>query len=755
VSGPAFLSVELAFGRHQRRWELVTGEPVLITGPNGSGKTTLVDGLLRTIYGFRRRADEERRLYDAREPWEGDDFRSAVRLRTAEGDVLDWSRDHATDEVEVRRDDDSLVFRGVANPGSAGSSDREYWELVEGVFGLATLENYAATAWVGQGELLGTEFGADLLRLAEGGHARLQAALKGIADRHKELTRKPVADGSRRMPRDGRLELDRTERERVRTELAAARTAVRAREATTARLHEVDADIDRLVSGIAELEALHTWLLNRARVDAELVGARQRFDALVELREELDGARREVADAERACAEFESVRGYPADFPARLAELESLWADGERETARRRRAADELGGAVPTARLVAPAAAGALTVIAGAAGTAAGAAWGVIALAAGLLLLVWPVSELVVLRRDRRTAAAERGRADEELARIDRRITELRDGIPDAATLGPTNATERREHFERARRADEQRAAAKRRLAGVMRRVERSPEARELPGRALPHLIADAERRLNACEAELSELEIGAPSGDVGFAASPRAARDAVRERERKLASLRNERERLIVELDRAVRAQACTTRLEREAEEVERRIDEAERTARALRAAWALLRDGYDAFRDHDEARLVGAVTKRLEGLGDPPLGPFRAEGGLGEPTVGLHGRRLGLDSAALSHGQRHLVLLAVRVGAADFLADGGCAAPLIVDEPFTHLDERHAAQVWELLSRVSEHRQVVVTTQERSLLERLGVEPTIRLSAGRLSNSGPPVRPGGETIRSAGATR
>ena len=756
MNGPAFLSVDLAFGRHRCSWDLVTSEPVLITGPNGSGKTTLVDGLLRTVYGFRRRAEDERRLYDARQPWEGGEFRSSVRLRTPDGEVLDWSRDHATDEVTVRREGDGIAFRGVANPGSAGSSDREYWELVGRVFGLATLDDYARTAWIGQGELLGTEFGTDLLRLAEGGHARLQEALKRIADRHKELTREPVSEDGRRMPRDGRLEVDRAELERVRAELAAARSAVRARETTAGRLEVVDADIERLGSEVAELEALHTWLLNRARVEAELVGARQRFDALIDLRDELDEVRRDVADAERACAPFESTSAYPADFPARLSELESLWADRERETDRRRRADEVLDGSplTLTARLAAPAGAGLLAVIAGAAGAIIGAAWGVVALAAGLLLLVWPVSELVVLRRERLTAAGERRRTDEELARVERRIAELQDGIPDAATLGPHSAAERRERFERALKADEERAAAKRRLAEVMRRVERSPEARELPGRTLPHLVADAERRLNACEAELSRLELEMPRSDLEFPASPRAAEDAVRERERRLETRRAERERLIVELDRAARAQSDQARLEREAEELERRIDEAERTARSLRAAWALLRDGYDAFRDHDEARLVRAVTERLEGLGDPPLGPFLTEDGLGQPTVGLHGRRLGLESPALSHGQRHLVLLAVRLGAADFLADGGPAAPLIVDEPFTHLDERHAAQVWELLSRVAEHRQVVVTTQERGLLERLGVEPTITLSRNRVSNSGPPVRPEGET-RSAGAVR
>jgi hypothetical protein len=51
-------------------------------------------------------------------------------------------------------------------------------------------------------------------------------------------------------------------------------------------------------------------------------------------------------------------------------------------------------------------------------------------------------------------------------------------------------------------------------------------------------------------------------------------------------------------------------------------------------------------------------------------------------------------------------------------------------VDEPFTHLDELRSAEVWRLLSRISAERQVIVTTQDRLVLEHLGVEPDIRLS-------------------------
>jgi ABC-type dipeptide/oligopeptide/nickel transport system ATPase subunit len=75
----------------------------------------------------------------------------------------------------------------------------------------------------------------------------------------------------------------------------------------------------------------------------------------------------------------------------------------------------------------------------------------------------------------------------------------------------------------------------------------------------------------------------------------------------------------------------------------------------------------------------------------------------------------------------------MAVRLGSADFLADLEIEPPLLVDEPFAYLDVGRAEEVWSLLCQISQSRQVLVMSQDRLVLEHLGVEPDIQLAVNR----------------------
>ncbi len=91
--------------------------------------------------------------------------------------------------------------------------------------------------------------------------------------------------------------------------------------------------------------------------------------------------------------------------------------------------------------------------------------------------------------------------------------------------------------------------------------------------------------------------------------------------------------------------------------------------------------------------------------------------------------GRTVPLASPPLSYGEWHVALFAIRIGSADFLSDLGVRTPLLVDDPFVHLDPRRAGEIWEVLCRVAGERQVLVTTQDRLILEHLAVRPDLNL--------------------------
>ncbi len=86
-------------------------------------------------------------------------------------------------------------------------------------------------------------------------------------------------------------------------------------------------------------------------------------------------------------------------------------------------------------------------------------------------------------------------------------------------------------------------------------------------------------------------------------------------------------------------------------------------------------------------------------------------------------------LASPPLSYGELHVALFAIRIGSADFLSGLGVRIPLLVDDPFVHLDPIRAGEIWEVLCRVARERQVLVMTQDRLTLEHLGVRPDLNL--------------------------
>ena len=125
---------------------------------------------------------------------------------------------------------------------------------------------------------------------------------------------------------------------------------------------------------------------------------------------------------------------------------------------------------------------------------------------------------------------------------------------------------------------------------------------------------------------------------------------------------------------------------------------------------------------------------------------------GGLEDTRVLVGERTVPIDAPPLSYGQLHTALLSIRMGAADFLAGLGVRLPLLIDDPFVHLDERSAGELWRILIRIGRERQVIVATQDRLLLDHLGIAPDLVLA-----DAAPGISPEGpdETEAQDGRTR
>lgn len=239
----------------------------------------------------------------------------------------------------------------------------------------------------------------------------------------------------------------------------------------------------------------------------------------------------------------------------------------------------------------------------------------------------------------------------------------------------------------------------------------------------------DARERLAMGRIELDrigDLSLALPNG---VAPTEEAVATALRERraERGKAqeSLRDVSQEL---LERGTPSESIEA-LEARLESLESRREALGRKAEVLEAAHALILDAYDEFRDRDQDRLADRISEHVRRLGSGRLEGIRVEGSLDEALVRTRGRLVAMSTPPLSFGEFHALQLAVRLGAADFLGGIGIMPPLIIDEPFAHLDAARAVAVWELLGRVAADRQVIVTTQDTRLMGDLGVEPDIRL--------------------------
>ncbi len=735
MPGARFLRAELDYGCHvEGTIEIPDGAaPVVVFGPNGSGKTTFLEALVRTLFGFNRMQDEERRFIESRIPWTGETCAAAVEIEKDGGERFRIRREFDGSEVRIEPLDGGPAWTGDGNPASRNQEAREYRRRLGEIFGFSELAPYLRTACVTQGGLVGTRLGEDLLQIAAGGYGGVDEALEALRDAHRKLTTRPVTADSHagRTPK----KLERLD-ERIaesRERLARSEAAFRRREPILAELDAAEEEIASLAGSIDRLEAALGPLNERRTIREREERLGERLRTLGRVAERVADAADDVRAAAGAVAE--TGEAYPDDFLERTGRLESLWSDRDALGGER----DELAAELREVAVPSPWTAVLIGLVVALAGAVLALTVSPIWIGLGVAVIGAGLAAGLLARRSRGSRHRDRIRdrtreIDRRLQTIEERIADELEGVPRAASLAPDSLPERKREFQ-ARRG------ARRRLERARNELARTIEdAREALGDAAPERLPEAaplEAAATVAEAcaearetartgvaragiELDRLE--AVELPDGVEATPDAVGAALAARRKRRDELQRDilqlRERLLHEGSGEESPVALRDRIEA----LQKRRDELELEADAHRAAYALVRDSYQRFRERDQERFVESISAALEAFGEEALGPLEVPGELTEARIRLHGRPVPLESPPLSYGEYHAV-----PGSGDFLARGGVRPPLIVDEPFAYLDLDRAREMWTLLRRIARDRQVFVATQERLTLDALGIEPDL----------------------------
>jgi len=738
VSEPRLEAIELEYGCHSGRFDLPDeARPVVIAGRNGSGKTTLLEAFLRTLYGFTRRKPEERRLLELRQPWSGRPAEAEVWLRAADGSRFAVHRNFASDQVVARDDSAGLeVFRGDGNPVGVRSESRRYQDLVRDWIGFGTLEPYRGTAWIAQGELVDTKLDDELLRAAAGTHRKVETALKELRDAFAALTREPIEPGGRAKRLARELEELQEAASLSVERLEAARDARRRKRPVLERTGEIQSDLGEVEAEIRLLEAAYRPITERRTLLAEQKEAETHLATLTEALRWLEETTGELGRAEAEQVSAEVGGRYPDDFEARLGQAELLW---ERVAALEGRLAGvssyESSSPSPWRSTIGITGI-ALLILGGAVAVTLSTAVGAVMAVAGLFLAGAAVWQTRSGGGSEAHAREQVRRLEQDLAGARAKLSSIAIGVP-APEFLPANVAVHRTRFRRqeeaqsaAGRARERASEAAERAAGLLDPATAGDPGGEDVRRRLEAAREAARTAVARVQLRLEE-QPSTPLLPDGVDPTVPAVESARDDRRARRDALSEERTRLDLEIRDLDRASEDVFALEEQLAGLRGRVLEAESEVAARRFAWELVRDSYEEFRATDQDRLLAAVNRRLDELSAGELGPVTAVGDLATARVSTAGREVTLDSPPLSFGEKHVVLLAIRLGAADFLAGDGTRHPLLVDEPFTHLDEVRSREVWDLLHRLATDRQVIVTTQDRLVLDHLGIRPDLDLAA------------------------
>jgi uncharacterized protein YhaN len=732
----------------------------IVHGPNEAGKSTLHSALSASLFGLvgsgRRKREDTARVERFR-PWGGGRYAATAEVVTDGGRRLRVEWDFDRGRVAVV---DAASGADVTREFGAGDPDA----LVQAVWGVDR-SVYLRLGHVEQAELArigdpsGVRHAIEAVVGQGAADSPAQLAVAALKEQRSRLVglnsaaTKPLARA--RAERD-RLEAAVSEAVAARAafdELAAGRDSARAAVAAAERRVRALDDAAAHVRA-RELRRSVAWAdeAHKAAEAAAAAADRDAEHAGFEPSPEIGALRHRLRDLE---AERDRRSGERVLDTQRLAEIEREQA---RLAARAQVLAPHRGAGEHAAEIDALALASARDgagrgrLLAGAAAAAIAAA---VAAAAGqpfaaALLAVAGLAALGFASRRRSPAAAELDRAlpgdgpvqarlaafrdacaaDRELDRVERELSRVE--VSYAGLRADLAALDQIEQ-ERARVAGQVRAELLRAglddgdlddglrrydaaAAGQARLLEAAATQRqktaELERLLGEEPLAEARRRLEELEAGLSGHAALAEGRDLKDVEAERAAADS-------------ERERAAVDAARAEARLAERRRSAPQVAEVREALEEAIERVAALEHTDAVLRLA--------EAELAAAADETYRDiaplLGAALAGPIaRLTGGryatafVGDDlAVRLETPELGevVDLDALSHGTQRQVYLVERLELVRLLCPPGATPPVLLDDPFAHVDAERVERTLAYLAELAGERQLIVFSTDRAAVE------------------------------------
>ena len=678
----------------------------LVAGPNEAGKSTLAEVVAAVLFGSRQ--------VERFKPW-GRGGCSARLVFEGEGRTVDIWRNLLNDEVRLIERDDLYQtlsnFEGRVPPRGRSAVCREYRGLLEQLLGVADEDLFRATCFFGQqlAEWTGDDLGRKLRALVGGGEdADFSNILDSLLDEHFQLTRENPWGRDKQRDR----ELERLQKQTEQAEPLVSTTfaldssgEVAERETQIQRLEaEIEHDRAEYVKGVCYIDRL------RENLPAEEVDAEEgSVDQGSGEKTVTEVKTSELTPPSATNNDFRSrleVAGLPENPPQNLFELLSEAAAIRQDLAEIQHPLTQLtqeeGKVKPVPwlqvgfaclLLSAGAVAGFLltpypwTALAGGVGFAGCCGWG------------WQSSrrrrELLVDLKQRRNKL-EQVRA----AALDRQtlLTERCEvaGLPSSAI-----------DLVRLQKA----AEAHRDLLGsywassgeapVAAAVE-SPVATAPADKAPPEEPSIQTVEPGATAGELAELE----QRLVEFAAQ-------LKEKERELAQLKQAVEPSPESPPRVAETDKPSS-LQVQIQSVQARIN-------VIRTAVDLLVDGVEDFRQSHLQSLTDEAGRLFGRMTQGRYTQIRLDDEM-RPEVQI-GERRWQPADRLSRGTLDALYLALRIALSKVRCDNR-ALPLLLDDPFVHMDRDRLTSVMGLLDMAASDGQLIVLSHSDHLAKRAARE-------------------------------